>query len=262
MDVATEMTYAVPAMIFSVLAIILAAIFLKMKLAIPKDQDANKSDDATDGAKISEQPEGDAKAADGEQTKTSKDAEPAEIKKGEDVNVKEKNEASAAATESRDSEDVKGKAGGAAGGDKLVVEEIGAEDGGNLKTDVGKVGESEEQGHPRQEDNATVNREERESEAETGGSVQASPEPVDGDDHDEDEDEDDDDEYKVNLKYSLGKMRASQYETIMTREEQEQEQRVQREQLTAIFKLLEENKDTFGEMSDVDVEEQLKLYAI
>ncbi|RXM33682.1 hypothetical protein EOD39_5255 [Acipenser ruthenus] len=130
-----------------------------MKLAIPKDQDANKSDDATDGAKISEQPEGDAKAADGEQTKTSKDAEPAEIKKGEDVNVKEKNEASAAATESRDSEDVKGKAGGAAGGDKLVVEEIGAEDGGNLKTDVGKVGESEEQSHPRQEDNATVNRE-------------------------------------------------------------------------------------------------------
>ncbi|MGH0129230.1 UNVERIFIED_CONTAM: hypothetical protein FKN15_024690 [Acipenser sinensis] len=162
MDVATEMTYAVPAMIFSVLAIILAAIFLKMKFAIPKDQDANKSDDATDGAKISEQPEGDAKTADGQQTKTSKDAEPAEIKKGEDVNVKEKNEASAAATESRDLGDVKGKAGGAAaGGDKLVVEEIGAEDGGNLKTDVGKVGESEEQSHPRQEDNATVNREVR-----------------------------------------------------------------------------------------------------
>ncbi|KAK1163878.1 FILIA-N KH-like domain-containing protein isoform X1 [Acipenser oxyrinchus oxyrinchus] len=257
MDVATEMTYAVPAMIFSVLAIILAAIFLKMKLAIPKDQDANKSDDATDGAKISEQPEGDAKTADGEQTKTSKDAEPAEIKKGEDVNVKEEKEASAAATDSRDSGDVKGKA----GGDKLVVEEIGAEDGGNLKTDVGKVGESEEQSHPRQEDNATVNREERESEAETGGSVQASPEPVDGDDHDDDDD-DDEEEYKVNLKYSPGKMRASQYETLMTREEQEQEQRVQREQLTAIFKLLEENKDTFGEMSDVDVEEQLKLYAI
>ncbi|KAK6479849.1 nucleolin-like isoform X1 [Huso huso] len=264
MDVATEMSYAVPAMIFSVLAIILAAVFLKMKLAIPSDQDATKSNDATDCAKISEKLDGDLKTVDGDKTKTSEDGEPVEANKvteikGEDVNVKEKfNEADAAATESRDSGDAKGKDGGDAGGDTLVVEEIGVEEGGNLKTNVDKVGESEEQSHPHQENNATVNAGERESEAETVGSVQASPELVDGDDHDDDEEK----EYKVNLKYSPGKMRASQYETMMSRKELEEEQRVQREQLTAIFRLLEENKGTFGEMSDVDVEEQLKLYAI
>ncbi|XP_041078024.1 uncharacterized protein LOC121296477 isoform X2 [Polyodon spathula] len=253
MDVAIEMSYAVPAMIFSVLAIVLAAIFLKMKLAIPTDQDAIKSDDATDGAKISEQLEGDLKTADGDKTNASKDGEPVEANKvaeitGEDVNVKEKNEADAAAAE-------KETVGGAAVGDTLVVEEIGAVERGNLKTNVDKVGESEEQSHPHQENNATVNAEERESEAETVESVQASPE-LDGDDQDDKE------EYKVNLKYSPGKMRASQYETMMSSEELKEEQRVQREQLTAIFRLLEENKDAFGEMSDVDVEEQLKLYAI
>lgn len=36
--------------------------------------------------------------------------------------------------------------------------------------------------------------------------------------------------------------------------------RVQKEQLAAIFKLLEDNKETFGEMSDGDVQEQLRLY--
>lgn len=36
--------------------------------------------------------------------------------------------------------------------------------------------------------------------------------------------------------------------------------RVQKEQLAAIFKLLKDNKDTFGEMSDYDVQEQLRLY--
>ncbi|KAL6476280.1 hypothetical protein MHYP_G00147790 [Metynnis hypsauchen] len=36
--------------------------------------------------------------------------------------------------------------------------------------------------------------------------------------------------------------------------------RVQREQLAAIFKLLKDNQDTFGEVTEGDVEEQLKLY--
>ena len=36
--------------------------------------------------------------------------------------------------------------------------------------------------------------------------------------------------------------------------------RVQKEQLAAIFKLMKENKETFGEMSDGDVQEQLRLY--
>lgn len=38
--------------------------------------------------------------------------------------------------------------------------------------------------------------------------------------------------------------------------------RVQREQLAAIFQLLKENQETFGEVSEGDVEEQLRLYSI
>lgn len=38
--------------------------------------------------------------------------------------------------------------------------------------------------------------------------------------------------------------------------------RVQHEQLTAIFQLLKENKETFGEVSEGDIEEQLRLYSI
>ncbi|KAB0362312.1 hypothetical protein FD754_006468 [Muntiacus muntjak] len=33
-----------------------------------------------------------------------------------------------------------------------------------------------------------------------------------------------------------------------------------KEQLAAIFKLMKDNKETFGEMSDGDVQEQLRLY--
>ncbi|CDQ76300.1 unnamed protein product [Oncorhynchus mykiss] len=40
-------------------------------------------------------------------------------------------------------------------------------------------------------------------------------------------------------------------------EELEEEQRVQREQLAAIFQLLKENQETFGEVSERDVEDQL-----
>lgn len=36
--------------------------------------------------------------------------------------------------------------------------------------------------------------------------------------------------------------------------------RVQKEQLAAIFKLMKDNKETFGEMSDGDMQEQLRLY--
>lgn len=38
--------------------------------------------------------------------------------------------------------------------------------------------------------------------------------------------------------------------------------RVQREQLAAIFQLLRDNKETFGEVSEGDMEEQLRLYSI
>lgn len=62
------------------------------------------------------------------------------------------------------------------------------------------------------------------------------------------------------FKYSPGQLRGSQYKKMMTKEELEEEHRVQKEQLAAIFKLMKDNKDTFGEMSDGDMQEQLRLY--
>lgn len=64
------------------------------------------------------------------------------------------------------------------------------------------------------------------------------------------------------LKYVPGKARSHHLEKMMTKEELEEEQRVQHEQLAAIFQLLKENKETFGEVSEGDMEEQLRLYSI
>ncbi|XP_029933338.1 matrix-remodeling-associated protein 7 isoform X3 [Myripristis murdjan] len=64
------------------------------------------------------------------------------------------------------------------------------------------------------------------------------------------------------LRYIPGKARTSHLETMMSRQELEEERRVQREQLAAIFQLLQDNKETFGEVSEGDIEEQLKLYSI
>ncbi|KAM6297630.1 matrix-remodeling-associated protein 7 [Aegotheles albertisi] len=75
------------------------------------------------------------------------------------------------------------------------------------------------------------------------------------------EDEDAADE-TFSFKYSPGKLRGNQYKSMMTKEELEEEQRVQREQLAAIFRLMKEKSDTFGEMSEGDMKEQLRLYDI
>ncbi|KAM8730414.1 uncharacterized protein LOC119009481 isoform X1 [Acanthopagrus latus] len=64
------------------------------------------------------------------------------------------------------------------------------------------------------------------------------------------------------LKYIPGKARSHHLEMMMSTEELEEEQRVQREQLAAIFQLLKENKETFGDLSEGDMEEQLRLYSI
>ncbi|KAM9424169.1 matrix-remodeling-associated protein 7 [Pholidichthys leucotaenia] len=64
------------------------------------------------------------------------------------------------------------------------------------------------------------------------------------------------------LKYVPGKARSHHLEMMMSKEELEEEQRVQREQLAAIFQLLKDNKETFGEVSEGDLEEQLQLYSI
>ncbi|XP_039937605.1 matrix-remodeling-associated protein 7 [Hirundo rustica] len=77
----------------------------------------------------------------------------------------------------------------------------------------------------------------------------------------EPEDEDAADEM-FSFKYSPGKLRGNQYKSMMSKEELEEEQRVQREQLAAIFRLMKEKSDTFGEMSEGDMKEQLRLYDI
>ncbi|KAM7370585.1 hypothetical protein PAMP_010117 [Pampus punctatissimus] len=64
------------------------------------------------------------------------------------------------------------------------------------------------------------------------------------------------------LKYVPGKARSHHLEMMMSKEELEEEQRVQREQLAAIFQLLKDNTETFGEVSEGDMEEQLRLYSI
>ncbi|KAJ4940848.1 hypothetical protein JOQ06_027140 [Pogonophryne albipinna] len=73
---------------------------------------------------------------------------------------------------------------------------------------------------------------------------------------------DDKEEINDSLKYVPGKARSHHLEKMMSSEELEEEQRVQREQLAAIFKLLKDNQETFGEVSDVDMEEQIRLYSI
>lgn len=64
------------------------------------------------------------------------------------------------------------------------------------------------------------------------------------------------------MKYIPGKSQSHHLQTMMSKEELEEEQRVQREQLAAIFKLLKDNKETFGDVTEGDMEEQLKLYSI
>ncbi|XP_030064038.1 matrix-remodeling-associated protein 7 isoform X2 [Microcaecilia unicolor] len=71
---------------------------------------------------------------------------------------------------------------------------------------------------------------------------------------------DEGEEELFSLKYSPGKLRGSHYEKMMTKEEHEEEQRVQSEQLANIIQLMKEKQETFGEMTEADMEEQLKLY--
>ncbi|KAK0134366.1 Matrix-remodeling-associated protein 7 [Merluccius polli] len=64
------------------------------------------------------------------------------------------------------------------------------------------------------------------------------------------------------IKYLPGQARSKHIETMMSKQELEDEQRVQREQLAAIFRLLKDNKETFGEVSEGDLEDQFRLYSI
>ncbi|XP_027281373.2 LOW QUALITY PROTEIN: matrix-remodeling-associated protein 7 isoform X2 [Cricetulus griseus] len=104
-----------------------------------------------------------------------------------------------------------------------------------------------EPGKPAAEEPADEGRqdEEQDSDSETGPPTEE-PEEEDG--------------AAFSFKYSPGQLRGSQYKKMMTKEELEEEQRVQKEQLAAIFQLMKDNKETFGEMSDCDMQDQLRLY--
>ncbi|XDV44546.1 hypothetical protein PO909_012806 [Leuciscus waleckii] len=83
--------------------------------------------------------------------------------------------------------------------------------------------------------------------------------------HEKDSNSDNEEEvYAENkpLKYMAGMLRTCQLEKMMTKEELEEEQRVQQEQLAAIFQLLRDKQDTFGDVTEGDLQDQLKLYSI
>nr|XP_006635393.2 PREDICTED: matrix-remodeling-associated protein 7 isoform X1 [Lepisosteus oculatus] len=252
MDVAIDMYIVTSTIIFTLFAIILASVFLKMKSA-PAEKEPCKPEDEADGAQ-SDKANAEGDPGDGERSETD-EKEPATVSREEDVKDEEaKGDAAKTEQPAEPREKAETVAGGAKG-----VEEIGAEDG-----EVNKE-------HTRQEAEKASVREDTvldESIAKTESQVPH---------HEADKEEsqntapahekgtavaEEAEEVQLSLKYSPGKLRASQYENMMTKEELEEEQRVQREQLAAIFRLLKENKDTFGEMTEGDVEEQLKLYSI
>ncbi|XP_014442242.1 matrix-remodeling-associated protein 7 [Tupaia chinensis] len=132
--------------------------------------------------------------------------------------------------------------------DPNVLEPAATPAGPREPEEQGEAAESEElQAAPAKvEEQAEAKQEEEQDWDSETGPPQAGPEEEDGE--------------TFSFKYSPGKLRGNQYKKMMTKDELEEEQRVQKEQLAAIFKLMKDNKETFGEMSDGDVQEQLRLY--
>ena len=62
------------------------------------------------------------------------------------------------------------------------------------------------------------------------------------------------------MKRTQQKVAASKIEEEMTTEQKEHERDVQREQLEAIFKLMQKQEDKFGVDSMDDIQSQMKLY--
>ncbi|XP_030390426.1 matrix-remodeling-associated protein 7 isoform X2 [Gopherus evgoodei] len=254
MDVAVDLYLAVP-LLFTVLAVILASVFVKLR-ATEGDKAAetakgagSQGKEATEQGEERKQGEGEGKEGDALKEEG--------IPKGE-----------------KDEEGAKDE------GRKIPVEEIEAEEG-----KAKRAGENEEQ-QPKEEAVAVAAaartaKADKQSQPQEMSIPRQAAEAVE---EEEEEEEDDDDESKeedqdwekerlvvnepdlndagekISFKYSPGKLRGNQYKTMMTKEELEEEQRVQREQLTAIFRLMKENSETFGEMSEGDMKEQLKLY--
>ncbi|EMP23768.1 matrix-remodeling-associated protein 7 isoform X1 [Chelonia mydas] len=255
MDVAVDLYLAVP-LLFTVLAVILASVFVKLR--------------AADGDKAAEPAKGE--GSQGKEAGASAAAEPGQERKDGEGEGKEGD----ALKEEGIPRGEKGEEGAKDEGRRILVEEIGAEEGKAKRAAeneeprpeeeavgvAARTAKADQQGHP-QEVNVprqaaeAVEEEEEEEEEESKEEDQdwekerlVVKEPELDDAADE----------QISFKYSPGKLRGNQYKTMMTKEELEEEQRVQREQLTAIFRLMKENSETFGEMTEGDMKEQLKLY--
>ncbi|XP_038632556.1 matrix-remodeling-associated protein 7-like isoform X2 [Scyliorhinus canicula] len=231
MDVAVDVYVAVP-LLFTVLAVLIASLYMRLRpsAASVGEQEAEASKVKESGAGEEEEEVAAAAGAGGEE-----DAEEAK------------------AAPAADQQTAKGG---------LPVEEVGAGEGDPQKlekaanSEKGAVspgeGEGEERSppapQPKREPTAPEEKlHKEEDEAEIENTKKSLPDEGTDDLVDE---------------YRPGKIRGSSYEKTLTREELEEEQRIQREQLAAIFTLMKEKNETFGDMSEKDMEEQLKLYSL
>ncbi|XP_072339445.1 uncharacterized protein [Scyliorhinus torazame] len=232
MDVAVDVYVAVP-LLFTVLAVLIATLYMRLR---PSAASVGEQEAAAAASKVEESGAG--------------EREEEEVAAAAGAGGEEAAEEAKAAP-AADQQTAKGG---------LPVEEIGAGEGdpqkpekaGNSEKGAVPPGEEEDRSppapQPKREPTApeeTLQKEEDEAEIEsTKKSL-----PDEGTDDLVDE-------------YRPGKIRGSSYEKTLTREELEEEQRIQREQLAAIFKLMKEKNETFGDMSEKDMEEQLKLYSL
>ncbi|XP_072207827.1 matrix-remodeling-associated protein 7 isoform X1 [Excalfactoria chinensis] len=238
MDVAVDLYLAVP-LLFTVLAIVLASVFVKLRGG-EGQRAAERQPEPSKAEPSREEP---SSGAGGE-------AEPQGAAEGPGVE-----------------------------GSRVPVEEVGA--GGE-----GKEKEEEKQKEEKKEEEEEVVAEQKPTAERSPESIPRPPpaaehreqqqEEEEEEEESKEEDPDSDSEKLMvketedddaadetfSFKYSPGKLRGNQYKSMMTKEELEEEQRVQREQLAAIFRLMKEKSDTFGEMSEGDMKEQLKLYDI
>ncbi|XP_039356714.1 matrix-remodeling-associated protein 7 isoform X2 [Mauremys reevesii] len=252
MDVAVDLYLAVP-LLFTVLAVILASVFVKLR--------------ATDGDKAAETAKGEGSPGK-EATEQGEERKEGEGEGKEGDALKEEG----IPRGEKDEEGAKDE------GRRIPVEEIGVEEG-----KAKRAGENEEQ-QPKEEAVAAAARTAKADKPSQPQEMSIPRQAAEAVEEEEEEEEEDDDESKeedqdwekerlvvnepdlddagekISFKYSPGKLRGNQYKTMMTKEELEEEQRVQREQLTAIFRLMKENSETFGGMSEGDMKEQLKLY--
>ncbi|XP_074828096.1 matrix-remodeling-associated protein 7 isoform X4 [Natator depressus] len=220
MDVAVDLYLAVP-LLFTVLAVILASVFVKLR--------------AADGDKAAEPAKGEGSR--GKEAGASAAAEPGQERKDGEGEGKEGD----ALKEEGIPRGEKGEEGAKDEGRRILVEEIGAEEG--------KAKRAAENEEPRPEEEEAVGVAARTAKADQQGHPQEmnvprqAAEAVEEEEEEEESKEEDQDwekerlvvkepelddaDEQISFKYSPGKLRGNQYKTMMTKEELEEEQRTE-----------------------------------